>query len=72
MEIIQEIEGRDGITYSAQSPLVHKEEQAGRNRSGKAYDNVFLPCHYFDYIAGTSTGGFVVLICCIMEDFAKR
>lgn len=21
--------------------------------------DVFLPCHYFDYIAGTSTGGFV-------------
>lgn len=27
---------------------------------------VFLPCHYFDYIGGTSTGGFVCFICALL------
>lgn len=26
----------------------------------------FLPCHYFDYIGGTSTGGFVSFLCAHM------
>ncbi len=30
------------------------------NASGLSYDSLFLPCHYFDYGAGTSTGGYVV------------
>ena len=28
--------------------------------SGLSYDSLFLPCHYFDYGAGTSTGGYVM------------
>ena len=27
------------------------------NPSGLSNDSLFLPCHYFDYGAGTSTGG---------------
>ena len=30
------------------------------NSSGLASDSLFLPCHYFDYGAGTSTGGYVM------------
>lgn len=60
MEIIRELEATQGSKYSGQSPLAHKEDCAGGHRTdeGKAYVNVFLPCHYFDYIVGTSTGGF--------------
>lgn len=28
--------------------------------SGLPHDSLFLPCHYFDYGAGTSTGGCVI------------
>ena len=28
--------------------------------SGLSSDSLFLPCHYFDYGAGTSTGGYVM------------
>ena len=31
----------------------------GTNLSGLSSDSLFLPCHYFDYGAGTSTGGYV-------------
>lgn len=31
------------------------------NPSGLLSDSLFLPCHYFDYGAGTSTGGYVIL-----------
>ena len=27
------------------------------NSNGLSNDSLFLPCHYFDYGAGTSTGG---------------
>lgn len=30
------------------------------NPSGLSNDSLFLPCHYFDYGAGTSTGGYVM------------
>ena len=30
------------------------------DRSGLSSDSLFLPCHYFDYGAGTSTGGYVM------------
>ena len=29
------------------------------NPKGLSDDSLFLPCHYFDYGAGTSTGGYV-------------
>ena len=29
---------------------------------GLSLDSLFLPCHYFDYGAGTSTGGYVMLL----------
>lgn len=32
----------------------------GTDPSGLSSDSLFLPCHYFDYGAGTSTGGYVV------------
>ena len=31
------------------------------NPKGLSDDSLFLPCHYFDYGAGTSTGGYVEL-----------
>lgn len=35
------------------------EENANRVAQIRKKKDVFLPCHYFDYIGGTSTGGFV-------------
>ena len=30
-------------------------------------DNCWLPCHYFDYMAGTSTGGQVCTFRCVIS-----
>jgi hypothetical protein len=33
------------------------ENDDQEKEKGKAPENAFLPCHYWDFIAGTSTGG---------------
>lgn len=40
------------------------EEPDNTSRFAKIREkkDVFLPCHYFDYIGGTSTGGFVCFL----------
>jgi hypothetical protein len=52
MEVIQieEISHNQQIKSSADSPLL---ESAPDTVKGSKY----LPCHYFDFICGTSTGG---------------
>ena len=41
------------ITTSKESQFGNRCEPAG------AESSPWLPCHYFDYVAGTSTGGYV-------------
>lgn len=43
---------------SADSPMV----EADRIQPKKPGGSAFLPCHYFDYIAGTSTGGLIAIM----------
>jgi hypothetical protein len=42
-----------------QPPNVSHNHSSSHNGGDEenASDGVFLPCHYFDYICGTSTGG---------------
>ena len=40
---------------SADSPVFFRKQAV----DGPLADFIALPCHYFDYIAGTSTGGYV-------------
>src|SRR5947199_7725882 len=48
---------------SASSALIDSPEQSAKVASGQSSERAsFLPCHYFDYIAGTSSGG----LCAIM------
>ena len=62
MSIIGEIEESLGTLYSAQSLLPeNKADSKEKRRSEARLKGVFLPCHYFDYITGTSTGGRVKL-----------
>lgn len=43
-----------------------EEDDTDRFEKIREKKGVFLPCHYFDYIGGTSTGGFVCLICALL------
>jgi hypothetical protein len=49
MEEIAALEKENGFESSSDYPWMPKTEM-------EAATGVFLPCHYFDYIAGTSTG----------------
>jgi hypothetical protein len=56
----QELNGRS--TCSKDSPLLHFREADSEIRPSfdsrvKGMEDKYLPCHYFDYIGGTSTGG---------------
>ena len=50
----------EGVQSSKDYPWMDSTD-LGPNRVVSPADRVddFLPCHYFDYIAGTSTGGYV-------------
>ena len=45
-------------TEKIESPEANIVTETGT--SGMSSDSLFLPCHYFDYGAGTSTGGYVM------------
>ncbi|XTI87613.1 FabD/lysophospholipase-like protein [Cenococcum geophilum] len=63
MSIIREIEESFGTLYSAQSLLPENNaDSKEKGRSETRLKGVFLPCHYFDYITGTSTGGITAVM----------
>ncbi|KAI4118207.1 MAG: hypothetical protein LQ338_007440 [Usnochroma carphineum] len=66
--------------WSLETPLTSDRTNAGNiiasNTKGLPNSSLFLPCHYFDYAAGTSTGGLISIMLsrlrmtvddCIME-----
>lgn len=76
MSIIREIEESFGTLYSAQSLLPeNKANSKEKRRSETRLEGVFLPCHYFDYITGTSTGGrvkrYTITLWVVANDVAK-
>jgi hypothetical protein len=50
MEEIATLEKAAGFESSSDYPWMPETDM-------ETAEGVFLPCHYFDYIAGTSTGG---------------
>ena len=49
---------------SADSPLVNclPDKQPSRSASDPRSVSRYLPCHYFDYVSGTSTGGLIAIL----------
>ena len=54
---IEKVERHEGATSSADSPLLSGVLSQNESHRGK-----FLPCHYFDYIGGTSAGGIIAIL----------
>ena len=48
------------IPYTKDTASLEASMVTETNPSGLSSDSLFLPCHYFDYGAGTSTGGYVM------------
>ena len=48
-----------GTPYTENTDSFEANIVTGTDPSGLSSDSLFLPCHYFDYGAGTSTGGYV-------------
>ena len=48
-----------GTPYTENIDSVEANIVTETDQSGLSSDSLFLPCHYFDYGAGTSTGGYV-------------
>jgi len=62
MEKVQQYEEKlDRKIESSASPLP-SEGWIRREESGRYRPSSFLPCHYFDYIGGTSTGGLMAVM----------
>lgn len=49
-----------GAPYTENTKSVEANIVTETNTVGLSNDSLFLPCHYFDYGAGTSTGGYVM------------
>ncbi|OCL12827.1 FabD/lysophospholipase-like protein [Glonium stellatum] len=63
MSTVREMEESHGTLYSAQSLLPDNDVDSKEKRCSESrLKGVFLPCHYFDYITGTSTGGIIALM----------
>lgn len=66
MEEIQNTElAIDGTTSSWDSPLREtplNEDEAQPENQPRSSTDAYLPCHYFDYIGGTSMGGYVLFM----------
>jgi hypothetical protein len=58
MDIIRSIEEESGVDCSAHFQHLNHETNPDLDK----FSGTFRPCHYFDYIAGTSTGGYVSLL----------
>ncbi|KAG8532208.1 uncharacterized protein KY384_003849 [Bacidia gigantensis] len=59
----------DGPAHSSYHPVdpdqemsTDSDDSASDSASKMAESSAFLPCHYFDYIAGTSTGGLISIM----------
>ena len=48
-----------GTPYTGNIDFFEANIVTGTDPSDLSNDSLFLPCHYFDYGAGTSTGGYV-------------
>ncbi|KAL9003436.1 MAG: hypothetical protein Q9188_003686 [Gyalolechia gomerana] len=68
---LDELEGRIGKTKSSFAPGAYKPiiPNPATNSRFEASDtnnlrdsSLFLPCHYFDYVVGTSTGGLISIM----------
>ncbi|CAD6580977.1 MAG: hypothetical protein ASARMPRED_000388 [Alectoria sarmentosa] len=59
-----ERESDSGAISSAYSPLVHclPDETLAALSSGTKPVPEYLPCHYFDYVGGASTGGLIAIM----------
>ena len=66
MRAVEEYERRinPGAKSSAYSPLVNCLPDDGPTSLADGAASVFgyLPCHYFDYVSGTSTGGLIAIM----------
>ena len=51
MKEIELVEKTDPECHSSASPLVHRDRRRGSDTPR------FVPAHYFDFVAGTSSGG---------------
>lgn len=66
-EIMQEVEKLERectpAAYSSEeSPLMLRTSRSDKKVRVKYPKNAYLPCHYFDYIAGSSTGGLIAIM----------
>ncbi|MCJ1250856.1 hypothetical protein MMC30_008084 [Trapelia coarctata] len=63
MKKIQQYEEEEEpfVRSSASSPLI-PAESTPQDETGSKRTRSFLPCHYFDYIGGTSTGGLMAIM----------
>jgi hypothetical protein len=53
------VESPADSSFSPHNQPLHVSHTALSGDSEQASRNDYLPCHYFDYVVGTSTGGFV-------------
>ena len=50
------------LTPLSPTPCIASNDKSKANNGGESANtesSSWLPCHYFDYVAGTSTGGYV-------------
>lgn len=64
MELVAKVE--EGLEppapSSESSPHIRKSRERGQKQDVGGKGSKYLPCHYFDYIAGTSTGGLIAIL----------